>query len=137
MTPTEWDEIVDWIDQRWPNSWRPEQALAYLEDVSEFDASDVWGGVYAYYGKGVAFPPNGSQLVAAAREERRQAAVADRYDQPALPEPVEKVVESYLNKWYPNDKVTWTEHVRRNHRKRHQDCTNRFCDVHQQHPVPI
>ena len=138
MKPSEWDEVVDWVDNRWPNSWRPEQALAYLDDIKDYDASDVWGGLFAYYNTGQAFPPTGSQLVARARDERRATAIQDRYDQPALPEPVEvKPVESWLNKWYPTEDVSWTEHVRRNHRRRDQSCTNRFCDVHQKDPVPL
>jgi len=129
MTNEEWTEIVAWVEARYPKAWAAEQNVAYFEDLEQFDASDVWTGLFGYYEEGTAFPPTGSQLVSRARTSRRQAAVEDRYDQPALPEPVLKPVSSWLTKWYPEETVTWTEHIRRVHADGYP-CQSRLCDIH-------
>lgn len=128
MTPVEWAEIVAWIEARYPKAWSAEQNVAYFEDLGSFDASDVWTGVYGYYSEGTAFPPTGSQLVSRARVSRREAAIEDRYDHAALPEPVVMPVSSWLTKWYPEESVSWGEHIRRVHATKR--CESRFCDIH-------
>ena len=130
MNNTEWTEIVAWIEARYPKAWKAEQVIAFYEDLEQFDASDVWTGVYGFYSEGSAFPPTGAQLASRARESRRDAAVEDRYDRPALPEPVTMPVDSWLTKWYPGETVTWGEHIRRVHKTRR--CESRFCDIHSQ-----
>ena len=129
MTPTEWAEIVAWVEARYPKAWAAEQNVAYFEDLEQFDASDVWTGILGFYETGSAFPPTGSQLVSRARESRRESAVEDRYDRPALPEPVVMPVDSWLTKWYPEETVTWTEHIRRVHADGYP-CQSRLCDIH-------
>ena len=131
MTPNEWVEIVEWVDARWPNQWKPEQDVAYYHDVKDFDATDVWSALFAENQRGIDFAPKGSRLVAGANESRRAAAIADRYDTVALPEPVRKPIGSWLEKWYPNEQVSWTEHIRRVHAKG-KPCKSRLCDIHNQ-----
>ena len=130
MTPIEWAEIVAWVEARYPKAWAAEQNVAYFEDLEQFDASDVWTGILGFYETGSAFPPTGSQLVSRARESRRESAVEDRYDRPALPEPVVMPVDSWLTKWYPEETVTWGEHIRRVHATKR--CESKFCDIHSQ-----
>jgi len=129
MTNEEFDEIVEWVTSRFAKGWNAEQVVAYFEDLGRFDASDVWTGLFGYYEEGTAFPPTGSQLVSRARQSRRAAAVEDRYDRPALPEPVTMPVDSWLTKWYPEETVTWTEHIRRVHADGYP-CQSRLCDIH-------
>ena len=130
MTPTEWDEIVSWIEARWTKGWHAEQAVAFFYDLNDFDASDVWTGLHDYYNQGEAFPPTGSQLKARALDARRQSAIQDRYDTVALPEPVTDNT-GWIARLYPGETVTAVEHIRRVHRQR-GPCGSRFCDIHQQ-----
>lgn len=84
MTADEWREVVLWVDDRWPGQWRPEQAIAFYKDLTEFDATDVWAALYRLYDKGREYAPGGSVLRAetiaevqrVAEEERRKAALA-------------------------------------------------------------
>ena len=131
MTNEEWTEIVAWVEARYPKAWAAEQNVAYYEDLNAFDASDVWTGLLNYYEEGTAFPPTGSQLVSRARQSRKAAAVEDRYDRPPLPEPVTMPVDSWLTKWYPEETVSWTEHIRRVHADGYP-CESRLCDIHSQ-----
>ena len=132
MTPSEWVEIVEWVDARWPNQWKPEQDVAYYHDLKDFDASDVWTGLIDEYNRGIDFAPKGSRLVAGAIKSRKQTALDDRYDTVALPVPVveePRTYESHLDKWYPDEQVSWSEHVRRLHAKG-RPCNSRLCDIH-------
>jgi len=38
-------------------------------------------------------------------------------------------VSSWLTKWYPEETVTWTEHIRRVHADGYP-CQSRLCDIH-------
>ena len=131
MTVEEWDEIVKWVDDRWPNQWHPEQQVAYYDDLAAFDASDVWTALFAENQKGIDFAPKGSRLIAGANESCRQTALNDRYDSVALPVPVEepRTYESHLDKWYPGETVSWTEHIRRLHADGYP-CQSHLCDIH-------
>ena len=135
MTGDEWGELAAWIDTRWPNQWHAEQAVAYYHDLDEFDASDVWAGLYHLYNQGLRFAPNGSQLKAATISERRQAALEDRYDSVALPEPVETET-GRIGRLYPGETVDASEHIRRVHESK-GPCGSRFCDIHTDQPVPL
>ena len=133
MNADQWEEIVEWVEERFPDTqWLPEQVTVYYQDLKDFDVSDVWSGLFTLYDKGRDFAPNGSQLKAAAGDERKASALRDRYDNPALPEPVTEVrkpVGSWLEKWYPDETVSWTEHIRRVHAKG-KPCKSRLCDIH-------
>ena len=131
MNPEEWDKVVDWVNARFPKGWGPEQDVAYYEDLEEFDASDVWSAVFTLYDRGTEFAPKGSTIRAAAIDERRASALRERYDNPGLPEPVEKEqdVPGWFGHLYPGETVDGAEHVRRWHRKL-GPCGSRYCDIH-------
>ena len=130
MTPEEWVEIVDWVQQRWPNGWHDEQDVAYYDDLKRFDASDVWVAVFAIYSKGLAFPPNGSMIMAKVLDKTKDRAEQARYDTPALPAAVGGLpVGGWLDKWYPGERVSWSEHIVRVHASK-GPCGSRFCDMH-------
>ena len=132
MTNEEWTEVVAWVEARYPKAWAAEQNVAYFEDLGSFDASDVWTGILGFYETGSAFPPTGSQLVSRARVSRKAAAVEDRYDRVALPEPDPEPTQSkdgYLADKYPDEQVSWTEHIRRVHADGYP-CQSRLCDIH-------
>ena len=133
MKSEEWSEIVEWIADRFPESqWHAEQAVAYFFDIEEFDASDVWGGVFKLYEQGLKFAPNGSQLLAAVRDERREAAMRDRYR--GLPEDTQQRDEqSTWEEFTQNrfgEQLTPNAVIRRLHAERFPDCTNPLCDIH-------
>lgn len=130
MTEPEFNEVVDWIEARWPDQWRQEQIVAYYEDLQAFDASDVWSAVYRWSNEGNDFAPKGSRLVVWSNEERRQTALDSRYDNPALPEPAKlQVREGSIADLYPGEVVSGYEHIRRVHTK-HGPCGSRYCDIH-------
>ena len=130
MNNEEWDEIVAWVNSRYPNGWKAEQNVAYYDDLARFDISDVWSALFTVYGRGLGFPPNGSQIMAQIAIDVKGKAEQARYDRPALPEPVTMPVDSWLTKWYPDETVSWTEHIRLVHATRR--CESRFCDIHSQ-----
>ena len=129
MIPSEWIEIVDWIGKRFPDHpWAAEQALAFYDDLAEFDASDVWSGLYSLYEEGQRFAPNGSQLLKAARSERRREA---RPDQNALPETTEDRVSDVWRKVSETkfgEVVSFQEAIERIHAER--PCKTRTCPIH-------
>ncbi len=134
MTTTDqWTELVEWIGARFPERpWAAEHAVAYFYDLEDYDASDVWSGLYTLYEAGQRFAPNGSQLVAAARVEQRRAAIDDLYRQSdrALPEVADTVpVEwgDYSQKRF-GEVLTPTEVVVRIHRER-SPCKTTTCSV--------
>jgi len=130
MTGAEWQEVCEWIADRFPESqWHAEQAVAYFFDVEKFDASDVWGAVLALYEKGLRFPPTGSQLVAGSYEQRREAAMRDRYR--GLPDtPVEQIGwEEYTVRHF-GQPMTADAVIRRLHAERFPDCSSPTCDIH-------
>lgn len=131
MTGDEWQEVVEWIADRFPDSqWHAEQAVAYFFDVEDFDASDVWSGVFKLYEQGLRFAPNGSQLLAASRDERRDAAMRDRYR--GLPEGKRDDTVSwsdYTVKTF-GEELSADDVIRRLHRERFQDCKSPTCDIH-------
>ena len=129
MNNTEWTEIVAWVEARYPKAWAAEQNVAYFDDLNGFDISDVWSALFTLYDRGSDFAPTGSKLKAAAMDERRASALRDRYDTVALPEPVTRPIGSWLEKWYPDETVTWTEHIRRVHADGYP-CQSRLCDIH-------
>ena len=131
MTGDQWTEVMDWVKVRFPtNEWHPEQAVAYFDDLAQFDATDVWAGLIAIYEQGSAFAPTGSQLVAAAKTERRKAAEADRYR--ALPEPKGvpyRSAENWVTKRFGVELSTM-DAIRRIHAEQ-KSCGNPSCDMHQ------
>jgi len=129
MNATEWAEVVEWVADRFPDSqWHAEQAVAFFYDLEGFDASDVWAGVIKLYNEGRRFAPNGSELVAATRDERRAEALRDRYR--GAPE-------------LPAGEMSWKEYterrfgahlsaevvIRQLHAER-TDCSSPVCDIH-------
>lgn len=136
MTTTEqWSELVEWIGARFPDKpWAAEQAVAYFYDLEDYDASDVWSGLFALYDAGQRFAPNGSQLVAAARAERRRTAIDDLYRKSdrALPADAEdsKPVEwgDYSQRRF-GEVLTPTQVVARIHAESTK-CKNTDCDIH-------
>jgi len=134
MTTTkEWQEIMEWIGARFPEKpWTAEQAVAYFHDLEDFDASDVWTGLLAFYEEGQRFAPNGSQLLHAARKERRRGAIDDLYrtSDRALPEPKEPVPEwEEITRKRFDEVLTPTEYVARIHADSSR-CRNSNCDIH-------
>ena len=46
MTKGEWDEVVGWIQQRWPNlTWTGQTFAGLFTDLEDFDAVDVWAAL--------------------------------------------------------------------------------------------
>ena len=133
MTPIEWADIVEWMDERFPKSWKKEQEEAYYLDVFGMDASDVWSAIFNIYESGMTFAPNGSQIVAKVIALRRDRAEQARYQTPSLPSPKteEMPVGGWLGKWYPDEDVSWEEHIRRVHQKG-RPCKSSLCDIHSQ-----
>ena len=130
MTSDEWLPIVDWVKDRFPDSkWHAEQAVAYFDDVSGQDATDVWAGLLGMYEKGLKFAPNGSQMLAAAKQERRAAAEADRYR--ALPEPKGQPMQGGYAKARFGEDLSWHDMIVRIHRER-PPCNNKQCELHYQ-----
>jgi hypothetical protein len=129
MTGDQWQEVVEWIADRFPDSqWHAEQAVAYFFDVEAFDATDVWSAVFALYEKGLTFAPTGSQLLAGAYAERRETAMRDRYR--GLPDtmPTQVTWDEYtINRF--GERQSPMEVIRRLHAER-TDCTNPGCDIH-------
>jgi len=84
MTGEQWQELVEWIAERFPDSqWHAEQAVAFFFDLQDYDASDVWAGVFALYEGGLKFAPTGSELVAATRKKQLDKRYS--YSYPKLP----------------------------------------------------
>jgi hypothetical protein len=79
MTGEEWADIVEWVDVRYPKSWRAEQAVAYFHDLKRFDPSDVWTVVLREYERGRDFAPSGSVLLAGCLDERSRTAREEMY----------------------------------------------------------
>lgn len=129
MNNAEWDKVVEWVNARYQKGWKSEHDVAYFDDLHDFDISDVWSALFTIYDKGSDFAPTGSRLKAAAIEERRASALRDRYDTVSLPEPVTRPIGSWLEKWYPEETVSWTEHIRRVHKTK-GPCGSRMCDIH-------
>ena len=122
---------MEWVNARFTKPWRAEQAVAYLDDLAEFDTTDVWSALYHLYSQGIEFAPTGSKLKARALTERRQSALEDRYDNPALPVPVRE------SGWLVNDdgeRETGLEHIRRVHAAK-GPCGNPRCDIHKEATV--
>lgn len=84
MTKTEFLEVQQWIQDRWPamESFRSGQWLAYFDALERFDVSDVWGALHSYFGTGHEFGPAVSILTAMTTDEARHNGAAK-----ALPEP--------------------------------------------------
>lgn len=130
MTPADEVEVLEWIGKRFPDHpWTAEQALAYFDDLREFDASDVWAGIFALYEEGQRFAPNGSQLVKAARTEQRRTARDAQY---ALPESTERPPSDAWTRaskrMFDGEVVTIQEAIERRHRER--PCKTRTCPIH-------
>ena len=129
MKSSEWAEVVEWIETRYTKPWPLEMAAAYYRDLQSFDATFVWDALDTYHKRGQVFPPNGSQLYAGAAQARRAAAESVKMN-PALP-PVEAHPPSqWLDHLYPDESVTWGEHLVRVHVGRNPDgCQSPLCDV--------
>lgn len=134
MTPDQFDELVDWVDARWPaKPWHPEQAVAYFDDLARFDPTDVWAAMYGLYEKGMAFAPNGSQIVQAAIAEQR---LSKRPDLQALPAPDRRDPTSWdkFSERRFGEVVSGSEAIRRIHAQQ-KTCGSTRCEVH--HPETV
>ncbi len=131
ITPTEWDELIEWVDVRFPDKpWHGEQAVAYYTDMRDrFDMSDVWTAVFAMNEKGQRFAPNGSQLIAATIEVARRSAVEDLYRK-ELPVESEAVStwEHYTQRRF-GERLSWVDAIARIHAGL-TTCKTRSCDIH-------
>jgi hypothetical protein len=135
MTGTEWTELVVECEKRWPNFWTKEQAVAYYQDIRDFDAIDVWSAWHLLYSQGRDTPPNGSMLQAVARQEARRSRDTG-YHRLELPDPDTVTVwETYSQQTYGRV-VSMQQAIRTEHAKLPADqCAglrsyNRHCDIH-------
>jgi len=121
MTGDEWMEIVDWVNARFPHSpWHPEQAVAYFQDLNEYDPTDVWQALHGWYAQGQTYAPGGSVLVAAVRTLRRRNALDEQMRQ--LPEDVGEVIRwsDYAERRF-GERLSWSEAIPRIHAERCRD----------------
>ena len=130
MTVDEWSDIVDWIQDRFPDKpWRPEQVVAYYKDLQNHPASLVWTAIHHLYEQGQKFTPNGSQLVAETLSTRRREARDNMYrETPALPEPKSTVEWAAFSKKYYGKAMSIRETIEQIHRDK--PCKNRSCSIH-------
>lgn len=84
MSPEEWQEIVEETEKRWPDDWTPEQAVAYYQDLKDFDVIDVWAAWHKLNATGLYKAPQGSMLLSGTIQERRESAQRDRWNRPKL-----------------------------------------------------
>ena len=129
MNSAEWNEVVEWVETRYTKAWPLEMAAAYHRDLQQFDATYVWDALVGYYERGSTFPPTGSQLYAGAAQARRAAAESAKMA-PALPAGEQHSPSLWLERLYPDEHVSWAEHLVRVHIGRNPDgCQSPLCDV--------
>ena len=136
MTPAEWQEIVEATDARWPGHWTPQQAVAYYQDLREFEPVDVWAAWHRLNDSGREFPPNGSLLRSKAIDERRETAKRELWARPALGTS-ERVVawKTYATATYGEPIELW-EAARREH-ETWNNCKSPLCDIHDNQRVNL
>ena len=129
MTPAEWQEIVVETDKRWPGHWTPDQAVAYYQDLREFDAVDVWSAWNALNDSGREFPPNGSLLRSRSIDERRAAAKRELWNRPQLERQNGTVSwQTFATGTYETPVGLW-EAARLEH-ETWSGCRSPYCDIH-------
>ena len=129
MTPGEWNDLLVETEKRWPNQWTPSQAVAYYQDVREFEPTDVWSAWHALNDSGREFPPNGSLLRSRAIDERQASARRELWDRPQLVNPDGTVTwQTYAMKTYGKP-LGLGDAVRIEH-SRLQACRSPLCDIH-------
>jgi len=137
MTGEEWQDVVVATEKRWPNQWTPEQAVAYYDDLHDFDAVDVWAAWHKLNESGIDFAPKGSRLLALTLEERRESARRDMWARPSLTAGEEPVAswKAYATATY-GEPISQLEAVRREHRKLPASAcagmrrARPYCDIH-------
>lgn len=90
MTLQEWDELLTWMEARWPDlSWTAVTCKALFEDLDRYDAAEVWDAVYRIYQNGETYPKP-AQVVSMVRELTAHTRRADAQGLPALPDGSER-----------------------------------------------
>ncbi len=134
MNADQWDEIVGWYADRYPDSqYTAEDVIVIFEDLKDFDISDVKLAVKWFHEKGSGFPPNASMLLSRAIEERQKTAREEMYRAPEergkpLPEPEPIEWSDYAVKRF-GEEMSFTDVVARIHREM-RPCNTKTCDVH-------
>ena len=139
MNGSEWTEVVVETEKRWPNQWTPDQAVAYYQDLKDFDAVDVWAAWHRLNESGIEFAPKGSRLLELTIEERRESARRDMWQRPALTAGEEPVASwrAYAISTY-GEPLTCEEAVKIEHGKLPASMciglrlVKPFCDIHKE-----
>lgn len=125
MTPNEWDEILGWMEARWPDlTWTAATCRALFDELSPLHAIDVWAAVSSLFDEGNDFL-RPAMLVHRAREAAKLSADKERRGlPPAAREPLD------LRAWLASEGCAslW-DLVRKEHRsqvrhgtRRHEPC---------------
>ncbi len=134
MNADQWDEIVGWLADRYPDSqYTAEDVIVIFEDLHDFDPSDVRSAIFWFHEQGRSFPPNASMLLSRAIEERQKTAREEMYRAPEergkpLPEPEPIEWSTYARGRFDED-LTWDEAIARIHREM-RPCNTKTCDLH-------
>lgn len=129
MTANEFDEVIGWIEIRWPNlRWTSITVAALFSDVERFDSVDVWSAVHNLYEKGSDFAPNPSIIVATTLEERRLNDERKRLAMPISIDPGRMLWPEYAIATYGEPISMW-EAAERQHAVE-ADCVGPKCKVH-------
>ncbi len=130
MTESEYDEIISWIEIRWPHlRWTSVTVAALYADLSQFDATDVWASIHRLYEQGSEHPPTPSLIVAACLEERHTNAARERMATPvALPSGDDVYWTEYAMQRYGEPTTFWD--AVKQHHGLSEACYGRHCDIH-------
>ena len=133
MTETEYDNIISWVEVRWPHlRWTSVTVAALFKDLSQFDATDVHAACHKLYEQGREHPPTPSLIVAACLAERKSNAARERMSMPtALPSGADMYWPEYAVQTY-GEAITFWEAVKRRHGESESCLAGRSqpCDVH-------
>lgn len=129
MIADDFDEMIGWIEIRWPNlRWTSVTVAALFEDLQQFDGSDVWAAIHRLYEKGTDFAPTPSVIIATCLEERRLTAERERANAwPAL-NPGRSTWPEYARRIYGTELSLWAA-AEEEHR-RLEDCNIQTCKIH-------